>query len=277
MYWLLGIALFFSFLFAVISYTLYWYETANQKDERISFGHLLLGVLDSTLGVLFLALTYPLGRLKWVREPAAPEKKGPVIICLHGLFHNPSAWLLVRFRLSRAGFSNCYCPAYRSFTNDIPGALEELTPKIEAILERHPEQGIIFLGHSLGGLLSLGLGTKNPSWPTQLIITMGTPFRGSKMAVFGLSRLARSLHPDSPELETLRSGIDWDTSIPGMALYTATDNMVLPKTSLKSPPQKWEVHETGPMSHMGMLWKKRVFQMIREKTIQAKTKRVLDV
>lgn len=271
LYWLLGFVLFFSFLFAVLSYSLYWYETANQKNDRISFGLLLLGMLDSTLGVVFLALTYPLGRLKWVREPAAPGKNGPVIICLHGLFHNPSAWLLVRFRLRRAGFANCYCPAYRSFTNDIPGALEELTPKIEAILKRHPEQGIIFLGHSLGGLLSLGLGSKNNFWPTQLIITMGTPFRGSKMAVFGLSRLARSLHPDSPELETLRSGIDWDTSIPGMALYTATDNMVLPRSSLKAPPQKWELHETGPISHMGMLWNKKAAKKIIDSILDIQT------
>lgn len=264
MWWLLKVIICITFWAAVLTYCIYWYETANHEEEeereKPPFTHILLGILDSMLGVLFLALTYPFGRLKRIKAPKTPSKTGPVIVCLHGLFHNPSAWILVRLRLRRAGFYNCYCPRYRSFKNDIPGAVKELESELTKIREKHPEQGIIFIGHSLGGLLALYLSTNHPSWPVREILTLGTPFSGSKMAVFGLSRLAKSLLPKSRDFQNLRSGINWDTKIPGLALYTAVDNMVLPIQSLRSSPRGWELKETGPMSHIGMLWNKKVSQ-----------------
>ncbi len=267
MWWLLRVIICISLLTAILSYCIYWYETAHwgeDKDKK-PFKHILLGIIDSTLGILYLAITYPFGRLKRIKEPVFPDKTGPVIVCLHGLFHNPSAWTLVRFRLHRAGFYNCYCPRYRSFINDISGAIKELVYEIETILEKHPEQEIIFIGHSLGGLLALYLATNNHSWPTRAIITLGTPFAGSKMAAFGLFRLAKSLIPDSRNFQDFCSGINWETTIPGLALYSAVDNMVLPVKSLESPPKGWELRETGPMSHIGMLWHKKVTREIINK------------
>jgi len=260
MWWFLTVIICTTFWAAVLSYCIYWYETANHEEERGKppFTHILLGILDSMLGVLFLAVTYPFGRLKRVRTPKTPSKTGPVIVCLHGLFHNPSAWILLRLRLHRAGFHNCYCPRYRSFKNDIPGAVKELESELTKIREKHPEQEIIFIGHSLGGLLALYLGTNNRSWPVREIVTLGTPFSGSKMAVFGISSLAKSLLPNSREFKNLCSGINWKTTIPGLALYSAIDNMVLPLKSLQSTPERWELKEAGPTSHIGMLWSKKV-------------------
>jgi hypothetical protein len=260
MWWLLRVITCITFWIAVTTYCIYWYETANQKENqgKTPFRHILWGILDSMLGALFLALTYPFGRLNRIREPRHPRKTGPVIVCLHGLFHNPSAWILLRLRLHRAGFHNCYCPRYRSFRNDIPGAIRELELELKQILEKHPEQEIIFIGHSLGGLLALYLGTNNRSWPVREIVTLGTPFSGSKMAVFGISSLAKSLLPNSREFKNLCSGINWKTTIPGLALYSAIDNMVLPLKSLQSTPERWELKEAGPTSHIGMLWSKKV-------------------
>ncbi|MFP4657724.1 MAG: hypothetical protein ACLFMP_03425, partial [Desulfonatronovibrionaceae bacterium] len=72
---------------------------------------------------------------------------------------------------------------------------------------------------------------------------------------FGISRLAKSLRPQSRELQAFLSKAENTAHPPGLALYTTTDNMVLPGKSLLAAPEGWRLVQTRrAMSHVGMLW-----------------------
>jgi len=118
------------------------------------------------------------------------------------------------------------------------------------------------VGHSMGGLLlwsALAELEDKDSCRIKSLVTMGTPFAGSKLSPFGLSSLGRYL---GYEGETVRrvSGLPLPAHVQRLALYSPTDNMVLPNAALRCKAPGWHELETTPVSHVAMLHSRKVFR-----------------
>ena len=102
--------------------------------------------------LLLIILTYPLGWFARRHLRATPAPGEPVVVCLHGIYHNPAAFLAIRPALIRAGFKHILVPGYCSLSGDF----ETVAARLLTVLRREipPHAPLILVGHSLGGLFA---------------------------------------------------------------------------------------------------------------------------
>jgi triacylglycerol lipase len=203
-------------------------------------------------------VTYPFGLFRRFWDPKQICAAGPVIILTHGLYHNASAWLLFRSRLRKAGLKNVFVMKYGSFFTSFEKTVKKFEEFVSDARKALPGKPVYLIGHSFGGLLCRVYAerAKEGAIPAA-VITMGSPHRGSKVAAFGLGKLASSLLYRGPLFTELECG---PPRLPcnGVALFSPVDNVVLPSEALKAPYPGWVYYETDPLSHTAMLYSKSV-------------------
>ncbi len=261
------------FLFAGMTYVLYWYDTANGPGlENLRLrcqGRLALCVLQGFLWALIAqslaVLTFPLG---WLPDRKKDEEKGgennPIIFTLHGLYHNRSAFFLVHRALKRAGFQDVRSWSYASWKTDFFQLSARLAHDLEAVHRLAPDHPILVIGHSLGGLLARHAITMLRPNTVTGCLTLGSPHQGSRLAVFALGKLGRSLAYRSSLIDKIEHDETYlaDTGIACLALASPVDNMVLPMEALEPAGSHWQVRWTRPMSHVAMLYHPTMLQEI---------------
>lgn len=269
---LLVLSIFFSFF----TYSFFWYENAptirSGKNAGKRLARLIpLGFLSGVFSVMTVIATFPFGFIASLWRPRTLSPSQPVLILIHGLYHNPSAFALLSRRLKKAGYQNVFVPGYRSLFTSFEDVLEKCGEQIRRVRAQVPGAKFILIGHSLGGLVSRVYAERasGEDVPAALI-TLGTPHQGSKMAAFGIGRLAESLMFRGPLFEELeRAGLD--LPCPGVAIVSPVDNLVIPTEGLEPPSPGWATFETAPVSHVGMLYSsttaRQVLSRIQEITV----------
>ncbi len=259
-------------LVPVFTYLIFWYEAANSLHERTlyresngkPFVWILKGLLSSMGSNLLVVCLFPLGLVKklWAPDGAGTES-GPALVFIHGLYHNPSAWIYFRRRLRRKGYGRIYAFSYGSWGSDFWEIYQKFESWMKGVERDAADNGILLVGHSLGGLLAKTYAGKQPesgNASIQRVITLGTPFRGSKMVVFGFGKLAKSLRYQGAlarELSQYEPAALW----PSVAFYSPVDNMVHPADSMMPPPG-WIKEETAPLCHTAILYHGPTFDRI---------------
>jgi pimeloyl-ACP methyl ester carboxylesterase len=273
----------------LLSYALFLMENdrAGQlpRVRALCGGGLLLplvrAVCNSAWSIGLALLSYPLGWLPERTPQPMPQSKSqpcgpgglPTVILIHGLYHNASAWLLFRLRLRRFGFADVRTYAYASFLRSFEDIAQGLAQAALRAAEASPTGTVLLVGHSLGGLLirtacvSAGLRGRVAG-----IVTLGAPHQGSNLAgLMALGQLGRGLRPGGEVLARVRS----QPVCPGpaLSLYSPVDSMVLPLGgSLLEEREKgagWKEECLPPMSHVGMLYDRRVGELCAEFLLQA--------
>jgi len=126
-----------------------------------------------------------------------------------------------------------------------------------------PGEGVLMIGHSLGGLLAkayAGRKDVDQGPAIRAVVTLGSPHKGSRMVVFGIGKLAKSLTFGSNLIHELEQ-IKTPSEVECTAIYSPVDNMVLPAESLKAPPG-WKEKMTGPICHVSMLYHWPTFKQV---------------
>ncbi len=261
-----------------ITYTLFCYELANQphpffaKACQDSPGTCLgRGLITSFTSQIILGLTYPLGLCIRTRPRTAPRPGQPVVVCLHGLYHNASAFLGLWPVLRRAGFRNILYLPYSSFARDFETTTQNLLARLRQAAP--PDSPLLFVGHSLGGLFTRRLlAEPDIAGRTLAAVTLGSPHQGSKLAALAIGRLGRQLMP-ARGLPAALDALPDPPGLPLLALVSPVDNMVLPLSGLEIHRPGWVMEIVPPMSHVSMLYHpaatRRVADFLREATDRA--------
>ncbi len=266
---LVGLLLLVSIWAALVTYAFFWYENslsarlAPDRGRRLKL-KLISGLLSSILSVAIIIVTSPFGIFRRFWEPKEILETKPLLILVHGLYHNPSAWLIFRNRLHKAGFKNIFIMHYRSFFTSFEDTIKKFEKFVAEARQEVPDQPVFLIGHSLGGLLSRVYAERAQGCAIPAaVITLGSPHQGSKLAAFGLGKLASSLLYRGPLFAEIESG---HATLPctGIAFYSPVDNMVLPSEALRVPYQGWDYRETVPVSHTSMLYSKSIAQKVIE-------------
>ncbi len=263
---------------ALLTYAFFWYEAANspyrKRLQEISQGHvvriLLRSILSSVVSLLMVLFFFPLQLWRTLWRPSqAPNQDFQPVFMVHGLYHNASSWVLYRWWLRKAGYTDIYCWSYSSFKGSFDQIVHDFNQWVQEIIaERHPGQQAIMIGHSLGGLI-IRAHIANPEAARQVttVVTLGTPHQGSKLAALGIGKLAQSLVYQgvlSQRLEQTAPPKD----VKRLAVVSPTDNMVLPPPDAwRSVQEGWEYLETPPLSHVALLYHwptaRKVLQYLR--------------
>ncbi len=210
-----------------------------------------LGAVNAAASTMFIGLTYALGYLR-LRQGSG---EGVPIILVHGLYHNPSAWLVMRRRLKRAGFGNVYTYGYNSFTRTYFDLVHEMTQSMETVLAANPGRKLVLVGHSLGGLVIRGaMADDRFRGKISAVVTLGTPHKGSELAWVGIGRLARSLRPSNQIFEWLAAQKRVE-GVPRLSLFVPIDNMVFPVRCLELGEPGWVEECRQPdVNHVGLIY-----------------------
>ncbi|NTV43806.1 MAG: alpha/beta fold hydrolase [Syntrophobacteraceae bacterium] len=258
---------------ALVTYAFFWYETANSpygtelekryggRLRRVIMGGIASGIVSSILTILL----FPLG---FVRQEdhgtTGGESAEPRIFLIHGLYHNGSAWTLLRGRLKAGGFHKLSTVSYSSLRQDFWRLVEKIDQHICASSDSE-EGPVILIGHSLGGLLAKACASVGECRGRIAgVITLGSPHQGSKLAVLGIGPLAGGIVHGGPIPRELGSRLPAE-GLPCYAVYSPIDNMVLPNEALRPMEPGWTCVETDPVSHVSMLYHRRTAEVVIQK------------
>ncbi len=252
------------------SYALFWYETANgdhlEPLREMSGGRIVrwlaAAVVSAWLAALMVLLTFPLGLAADRRRKPVITSSGPVVLLIHGLYHNPGAWVFYRLYLRRCGYRNVVLFRYSSWNVAFSQIAARCREEIKSLANESP-WGLYVIGHSLGGLIAVkALSELGPETGVKGLVTLGTPFGGSRLAVLAAGRLGRSLRCGGALVRDIEEA-DSRLQTTRLAVYSPLDNMVLPNSCLTPYHDDWQVMVTGPVSHVGLLYHPRTMRRVR--------------
>lgn len=179
------------------------------------------------------------------------------VLFVHGLYHNPSAWLRYRQAFAKHGFGPVHTLGYGSFDTDFDTLVGQLDAAVAAITQDSRARPPILIGHSLGGLLIRAwLSRHGRVQRCAGVVTLGTPHQGSLLAWLGIGTLARSLAFRGGLIQTIERE-ECSPTIPCIAIRSALDNMVIPAEGLRIRVKGWTEVEGPAVSHVWMLWDRR--------------------
>ncbi len=241
----------------LLTYTLYCYEETNQSGRPLAPFLAMAGrtALRSAASELAIVALHPLGL--WPGLWSRPTPGSSLVVLVHGLFHNPGAWILFRRRLHAQGFGTA-CFRYASWGSRWEETVADLAAYLTKIMEENPDRPVHLVGHSLGGLLLRCALAQSPDPRIRTLVTLGTPYGGSKLSPFALSSLGRYLTYRG-ETVTRVATLPTPAGVRCLALHSPADNMVLPNSALRCGLQGWEERQTRPVSHVAMLHSRGVF------------------
>ncbi len=246
---------------ATLTYMFFWYEffnsSLNSSNKKCNFILILKSIIRSFFSLWFILIIYPFNIFipKYIKVNKTTYNKLPNIILIHGLFHNKSAWIYILVKLILSKKINAiYLINYNSYLYSFKEILKQIENSIYSLTANKSNNQIILIGHSLGGLFCYAL-CQNQQISSQIncIITLGTPYKGSKLAAFGISKLARELRYKGELVNEFKKA-NIASHIKGFIFYSPIDNLVLPNSSLKSPISKWQEIITAPVNHVAMLY-----------------------
>lgn len=250
---------------SAFTYLLYWYEAAYSSQgahaeacsgPTATLRCLVRGFLTSLASQILAYITYPAGFAKclWTSPSAQTGCPRPAVVLVHGLYHNPSAWLLYRWMLKRAGFERVYCPGYNTLRYDFWQLSDQFKRQLREVTGLCNDEKAICIGHSLGGLLiRAALADPDTAPMVAAAVVLGAPNQGSKLATLALGKVGRSLMFKGALVTTLNT-MRTPAGIPKLNVYSLIDNMVLPASSLSMPETGWTETVTAPISHVSMLY-----------------------
>lgn len=212
---------------------------------------------------LAVVLSYPLGLLP---SPALRTSGdgGPPILLVHGFLMNRMCLFAMYWRLRRLGYSHL------DTVNMAPagGPIETLAPplarKVRDVSQRCGGAPVICIAHSMGGLVLRWCLQQDAELPVAKLITLGTPHHGTRLAVLGLRPAAKQMQPGSAFLRQLSD----DCPVPVTAIYSATDNMVIPAENGAFGAHPIRFADLG---HMSLLFDPKVFERIAAQVAGAKS------
>lgn len=250
----------------LVSYIIRRYELGNRgstmegADGQVSVVEGALGIAGEIVATVLSAVLYPVGYLRG-EASLARLKTGerPVILC-HGYMHNRSAFFLLRYRLSKAGWRNVVSPNFRPATASIPDFAQQLADTVAVALIKSGCDEVDLVGHSMGGLVvRYYIQNLGGASCVRTAITLGSPHRGTKMAALGLFGTAEQFRSDSPVVLGLDEA---GTPVSMTAIWSDFDNIVLPPENARLPEPHRSIMIRG-LGHIALLFSDRVFEHVR--------------
>ena len=248
----------FDLVVVLLSYSIFWYETANKRPNLIekrfsrkNFQLITTLILSELFYDLLTLSSIPFGLLK-KKNPILKRGETPVLL-LHGLFVNKASWFWFKYRLRRQGFNNVTTMNLSSWHNE--EVLTELVAKkVDELRHQGGVNKINIIGHSMGGLIARNyIQLRGGHDKVEQLICLGSPHHGSKLAAFTLDPLGKLLIPNSDFLQRLDQA-PIPESVTTTNIYTSKDNMVLPNESCQITWAKNIVLDR--MGHTALIYRK---------------------
>ncbi|MCB9662634.1 MAG: hypothetical protein H6732_00825 [Alphaproteobacteria bacterium] len=223
------------------------------RQERVRWTPTRHAVLarETIAGFVLLALR-PIG---WADAPLPRETSGCPVLLVPDPRLGRGALALLEVFLRQRGLA--VWPVRLSHQDASLGQLaERLQGEVGRLREATGATQVDLVGFGLGGLVAAWLCHHLDGAATvRRLVTLGTPWRGTRLAVFYPGTLAREIRPDAHDLDGLAScGVDT------LSVWCPEDPEVVPAESACADPARSVAVEGA--GHLGMLLSARTFRAV---------------
>lgn len=230
------------------------------------------GILDEMFSTGLAIGLYPLGLGEWIlgnqTEGKIKERLDKAIspvLLVHGYVMNSSNFLLLRKRLSKDGWKYLYSINLKTHKRYIEEMAEDLSLKVEKILENKKGGKINLVAHSLGGLVSRFYVQFLKGWEkVNTLITLGTPHQGTELYFVGPFKSAYQMNPRGEIIRKLNEeNLHTLNKIKLYSIWSPFDYAVVPPENAVVPFISATNIRVDFVGHLGLLFNKRVAEITK--------------
>lgn len=270
----------FFILFHILLYLFRWYEIANTGTDSIRkrdiLESLFFFILETGASIYlhFLMVLRNIKRLLSKEDSTIAvikETERNPIILVHGYNENYGTMSYLKRKLeTNYGFFNIFYieygnPLTLNFKANREIFARDLIEKFNSLKDCRVD----FVCHSLGGLMLLDFLSQNENTNQyrnlkeriSKIILLGSPLRGSKLAIFNRNSVAQNMRYNCQFVNSISYDALKGLSI--YSIYSTFDELVLPYESSKLPDYSSFCNiEFDCIGHMGLLMANRIISKI---------------
>ncbi len=221
-----------SLLHGLITHFILWFEMRLKSFQGEVSGIPLLAIIKSFFIEWFCNFSrFFLSAFQFLsqKSSASSHNEGIPILLVHGYLQNQTDWLWFKYRLqSHRTIGPIYSFNLRAPFDSIAKYAEKLKDEIADIKAETKQDNIILIGHSMGGLVC-SYYSEFIAKPGEVakVITLGSPFQGTRLAALGYGENVKEMSPHSSFLKDLTHRIQY-SSIAYHYVASQIDNMIVP-------------------------------------------------
>ncbi len=195
------------------------------------------------------------------RDPSTPPPVAstlPPVLLVPGYGLHRRCFLFLSLYLRRRGWGRVWAVDNRPWAGPVQAMAHELGLRVEELCDASGSDQVDIVAHSMGGLVAAWyLQHLGGARRVRRLVTLGTPWAGSRMAIFGPFRQALDLEPDSETLSLLGP-----CPVPTTCIWSPHDNIVLPPRSAVVP---WAASVELPWTgHTALLLSATSFRLVAD-------------
>ncbi|MEC7946005.1 MAG: alpha/beta fold hydrolase, partial [Myxococcota bacterium] len=190
--------------------------------------------------------------------PEFPSEERIPVLLVPGFGLNRGSMFMLALYLRRCGWRWVHAINHRPRNTTVPLLARNLAHEIEETCAAAGVEKVDVIGHSMGGIVAaFYINELNGRARVRRLVTLGTPWAGTRAWVFGWRREARDLAPGSPVLAAAVP-----PRVPTTSIWSASDAIVLPPES--SVLQGASVVQLAHVGHLEMLFNGRAWRAAGE-------------
>ncbi len=194
---------------------------------------------------------------------AVPQRRLPPVLLVPGLDAGRVSMFGLATFLQRRGWPWVWVVSRGSREQSLSEAAEAFHEQVRQLCEASRAESIDLVGFGTGGLVAAWYVKHHPEAPVRRLVTIGTPWRGTRIAVFQRGRAAREVLPGSHILDGLAP-----PRVPTYCVWSPSDPIVVP-TSSAVPQEGVQSVRIEGAGHLEMLLSPRVYRAVQAALEQA--------
>lgn len=199
--------------------------------------------------------------------PVAPAARVPVVL-VHGYVSNRGLFAPAIRALEDAGVAPLFTHNFDRLFAPIETWADELDAIVRQIVECTGQPKVIFLCHSMGGLVARAYASRHGASRVARLITIASPHHGTLAARRGVGANARQMRRESVFLTQLATGEgEQGPGFPATSIWSVHDNLVIPQETSRLPWAK-NVAVCG-LGHLNILRSAEVHGLLLEELREA--------
>lgn len=230
---------------------------ALERREKATYNSRILSVVfRETVARSMFSLLTPLA---FRRAPPRPRPHDPLpaVLLVRGAPWSLASMSLLEVYLRQRGFQRVWTAPVARRDMELEDRAKELTAVVERFCTESEADQIDIVAHGLGGVVaawSLTHGLLNGR--VRRLITLGTPWKGTRTAVFLHDSVASGAQPGAHHLDGLLPPV-----VPNLSIWCPEDPFVVPAESARaSEANSVAIDGAG---HVGLLASARAFRAVQ--------------
>jgi pimeloyl-ACP methyl ester carboxylesterase len=163
-----------------------------------------------------------------------PGGSGPAVVLVHGIYCNAGVWWAMARALRRAGVTRLYAINLEPPYAGVEDFAVRLRRELAAVAADTGGAPVTLVVHSMGGLVARRCLQRFGAGGVRKVVSIGSPYAGSRLARIALGACGADLRPGSPLLRRLEAG--GAPAAPAVSIFSPHDNFVAPQASPVLPP-----------------------------------------